>query len=140
MNIKELSDKGLIKAQTLDIEEVKGSLSLAQRFLDRAKGNLEINFYDVAFLLAYNSMFHAARALLFKAGYKERSHFALIEAIRLLYKDDKDIQDFLNVLDSYRLTRHAIQYSGELSNELDAIQSVNDAEKLMKIVKKKLKL
>ena len=94
MSLKELIDKGLIKEQSLDTDEVKGSLALAQRFLDRAKGNLEINFYDVAFLLAYNSMFHAARALLFKAGYKERSHFALIEAVRILYKDDKNIQDF----------------------------------------------
>ena len=131
-------DKGLIKAQPIDKEEVAGSIALSERFLERAKGNLELEFYDVTFLLAYNAMFHAARALLFKKGYKERTHFALIDAIRDLYKQDKEIADFMNVLDNYRLTRHAIQYSGELSNELDAVQSLKDAEKLIKLVKKKL--
>ena len=140
MKVKELLEKGLIKEQAVDVEEIKGSLLLAQRFLERAKGNIEINFYDVAFLLSYNSMFHAARALLFKTGYKERTHFGLIEAIRETYKSDKEIQDFLNVLDNYRLTRHAIQYSGELSDEINAVQSAKDAEALITLVKKKLEL
>lgn len=140
MKVKELLEKGLIKGQPIDKAEIAGSIALAQRFLERAKGNMELNFYDITFLLAYTSMFHAARALLFEKGYKERSHLALVEALKELYAHDKDIVDFMNTLDSYRLTRHAIQYSGELSNELDAIQSLKDAEKLMKIVKKKLNL
>jgi uncharacterized protein (UPF0332 family) len=140
MKLMELLEKGLIKEQPVDPEEIRGSIILAERFFDRANGNLEINFYDVAFLLSYTSMFHAARALLFKAGYKERTHFAIIEALRETYKSDGEIQDFLNVLDNYRLTRHAIQYNGELSNELDAVQSLKDAEIFITLVKRKLKL
>jgi uncharacterized protein (UPF0332 family) len=139
MNITDLLHKGLIKKQGVEQEEIKGSIEISARFLDRAKGNLEMNFYDVAFLLAYNSMFHAVRSLLFKQGYKERGHFALIAALKELYKNDTQLTGYLEVLDNYRLTRHAIQYSGELSNELNAIQSIKDAEKILRLVKKKLK-
>lgn len=137
MKIKELIDKGLLKAQPVDENEINGSILMAEHFLERSKGNMEMNFYDVAFLLAYSSMFHSTRALLFKAGYKERGHFALIAAMEELYKDDAELTDALNVLDRYRLTRHAIQYSGALSTELDAIQAIKDAERTLALAKQK---
>lgn len=134
MKLEELLSKGLIKKQSVDADEITGSVSLARHFLKRAKGNQQMSFFDVAFLLAYNSMFHSSRALLFKKGYKERSHFAMIEALRMLYKEDTKIQDYLNLLDSYRTTRHAVQYSGELTSELDAAQEIKDAESFVAYV------
>lgn len=128
MKLEELLDKGLIKKQSVDRDEIRGSVSSAKHFLERAKGNQRMGFFDVAFLLAYNAMFHAARSLLFSRGYKERSHFAMVDALRVLYREDAKMQDRLNLLDSYRTTRHAVQYSGELSSELDAAQAIKDAE------------
>lgn len=78
MKTEELMGKGLIRKETVRAEEISGSLDLSERFLGRAKGNMNLSFWDVAFLLAYNSMFHSARALLFKSGYKERSHYAIV--------------------------------------------------------------
>ena len=140
MNIKDLIEKDLIRKQSIDQEEIKGSIVMSERFLQRADGNLEMSFFDISFLLAYTAMFHAARALLFKAGYKERSHFGMIAALKEVYSKDPEILACLNTLDTYRLARHSVQYSGELSNELDAVQSIKDAKKFVKIVKTRLKL
>ena len=73
-------------------------------------------------------------SLLFRKGYKERGHFAMIDALRGLYKNNSEVQDYVRLLDSYRMTRHSIQYNGSLSSELDAIAIVKDAEKFIKFV------
>jgi uncharacterized protein (UPF0332 family) len=134
LKLEELLHSGLIKKQSMDKDEIEGSIALAKHFLKRAKGNQTLGFFDVEFLLAYNALFHAARALLFSKGYKERGHFAMIEALKELYKDKPEVQDYLKLLDSYRMTRHSIQYNGALSSELDAIAIVKDAEKFIKFV------
>ena len=139
MKLGDLLHKCLIKKQAAEKEEIEGSITIAERFLDRAKGNMEMNFYDVAFLMAHNSMFHSMRCLLFKNGYKERGHFALIAALKDIYKKDAKVIGYLDILDNYRMTRHAVQYSGELSTELNAIQSIKDAESVLKFVKKLMK-
>lgn len=73
MNIKDLLNKGLIRKESAKPEEIKGSVAVARHFVQRADGNLDMDFYDTAFLLAYNAMFHAGKALLLKAGYKEKA-------------------------------------------------------------------
>ncbi|MDE1873584.1 MAG: HEPN domain-containing protein [Candidatus Micrarchaeota archaeon] len=140
MKLDELIKKQLISVQSRDPAKIKGSILIAKHFLKRAKSNQEMGFSDVSMLLAYTSMFHSARALPFEKGYKERSHLAMIEALRELYKDNKELQDWLNVLDSYRLTRHSIQYSTELSGELDAAQAIKDAESLISFVVSLIKI
>lgn len=93
-----------------------------------------MEYFDVSFLMAYNSMFHSARALLFSQGLKERSHACLILFLKEEFSENKKILDSLTILDSYRLTRHAIQYTGGLCSETDAEEAVNDAKKFLKAV------
>ena len=135
MKIERYFKEGLLKKGKIDKNEIKGSLELAERFLERAKGNIKIKYFDVAFILAYNSMFHSARALLFSFGVKERSHFAMIEFLKEKFKDNEKIFQFLTTLDSYRISRHAIQYSGEFCSELDAKEAIKDAKEFLEIVK-----
>lgn len=40
----------------------------------------------------------------------------------------------MDILDTYRVSRHAIQYNGELSSELDAIQAIKDCKKFIAVV------
>jgi len=65
-----------------------------------------MKYFDVAFILAYNSMFHSARALLFSLNVKERSHFAMLEYLKEKFRHNSEIYNFLIVLDSYRITKH----------------------------------
>ena len=139
MKVDQLLSKGLIRREKIDASEISGSILLAEKFLSRAKGNLKIKYYDITFLLAYTSMFHAARALLFKAGFNERSHFGLIQALKERYEDEQ-LHKYLNILDSYRMSRHAVQYGGESSSESDATSSLKDAEQFIKIAKRILSM
>ena len=133
MILGDLVKKGLLEKSTTTSEEIEGSLDTSKRFLERVKGNYEIGFHDVAFLLAYTSMFHAARALLFKSGYKERSHYALIAAAKHIYKRNADLVAVLDTLDQYRLIRHSIQYNGSLSTELDASEAIKGRRKVPEV-------
>jgi len=70
-------------------------------------------------------MFHSARALLYNQGYRERSHFCLVEAIRSLYVEKDLISTFLlEALIEAKNLREAADYYGDYS-------SIN-AEKLFK--------
>ena len=135
MKVEKYFKEGLLRKGKLDKNEIKGSLELAERFLERAEGNMKIRYFDIAFTLAYNSMFHSARALLFSFGVKERSHFAMIEFLKEKFKDNERIFRFLTILDSYRMSRHAIQYRGEFCSELEAKEAIKDAKEFLEIVK-----
>lgn len=60
----------------------------AKSDLKDAKESLAIKKFKWATIQAYYSMFHSARALLFEKGYREKSHYALLEAVRELYRND----------------------------------------------------
>lgn len=61
-------------------KEIKG----AEYDLNRAIEPLEKEDFKWATVQAYYSMFHSARALLYKEGYREKSHTALRIALKEL--------------------------------------------------------
>jgi uncharacterized protein (UPF0332 family) len=99
---------------------------IAERFLRSSRRNLEIDEFEMAEMAAYNSAFHAARALLFAKGYTERSHFCLGIALRGLYKGK--IIDHLRTFDKFRLSRHNIQCGGALVSEGEAAFVIDFAQ------------
>ena len=123
--------KGLISRAKPDEHRVKGEFEVFAKFLKKAGGLLEPDYYDVSFLLSYTSMFHSARALVYMNGFTERSHACLALFLLEKYRENAAIYDLANALDSYRRTRHLIQYSGEGCSEADAIQALLDAGKLL---------
>ena len=139
MKIDDYFKEGLLKKAKVNKVEIEGSLKLARKFLERAKGNFKINYFDIAFILAYNAMFHTSRALLFSFGIKERSHFAMIDFLKEKLKGNKEIFNLLKVLDAYRISRHAIQYKGDLCSETDAEEAIKDAEQFLDVTETYLK-
>jgi uncharacterized protein (UPF0332 family) len=137
MRFEECIDKGLIKKDLLASERVESSLMIAERFLRSSRRNLEINEYEMAEIAAYNSAFHAGRALLFAKGYTERSHFCLGVALKGLYRGI--ILDLLNVFDKIRLSRHNVQYGGELVREDEAAFVIEFAQDFLDAAKTELK-
>ena len=100
-------------------------LKLATEDLKIAKETFKDKNYKWSVIQTYYSMFHSARALLYNQGYRERSHFCLVEAIRSLYVE-KDLIDIflLEALIEAKNLREAADYYGNYS-------SIN-AEKLFK--------
>ncbi len=72
----------------------------------------ELSILDMAEVSCYSAMFHAARALLFKDGYREKSHYALYVYLKEKYSG-KIEPKFLNELNILRLERHEIFYGLE---------------------------
>ncbi len=136
MKTEELIEKGLLARSKSNAQEIEGSMAIAERFLEKARGNYKIEYFDIAFSLAYQSMFHVARALLFRKNFKERSHSALIAALKELYSDELGIVGILETMNSYRMTRHGVQYSGIGCSKEDAEEAMKEAEKFIEAADK----
>ena len=95
---------------------VKKELSVAISDLSDAKAGYENERYKWSTIQAYYAMFHAARALIYSQGYREKSHYCLAIALRSLFVDEgtmdaKLVRDFLNAMD----LREAADYQAEFS-------------------------
>ena len=142
MRIKDCYSKGLLRKRRPDLGKSERAMELAYKDLERANKLLESNFYMESRLLSYTGMFQAARALLFKDGIFERSHFCVVEYLRENYVK-KHILDtsYVNWLDTLRTIRHESLYGLEIAEETseeaeDALEKASRfIEKIASIVK-----
>ena len=67
---------------------VKKELSVARSDLSDAKAGYENGRYKWSTIQGYYAMFHAARALIYSRGYREKSHYCLAVALRALFVDE----------------------------------------------------
>ena len=95
---------------------VKKELTVAKSDLSDAKAGYENKRYKWSTIQAYYAMFHAARALIYSRGYREKSHYCLAVALRALFVEGGQIEakfarDFLNAMN----LREAADYEAEFS-------------------------
>jgi len=112
MNTDELFKKRLLKKISIDLNKVRNSIKIAENKLERAKKLFSSDFFQEAFVSAYTSIFHSSRALLYKQGIQEKSHFAVYSYIKNKFSSlipKKLIEAFSN----YQLERHNIFYGFE---------------------------
>lgn len=140
MNIAECFEKRLLRRTEPDLNKAKRSLEIADSKLKTAKESFEKKLYGPTIIYGYTSMFHSSRALLYKDGISEKSHYCLVLYIRENYS--KDIAPYLiNSLDSYRKERHETLYGLEfVETKKDASLIIKDAEQLLGKVKEILKI
>ena len=136
MKTSECFEKGLLRKSFVDTNRANGSISISKSFVNKSEKNLEIEQFDVALLMAYNAMFHTARSLLFRGGITERSHFCMVSYLKDNYKDNA-LQNYFNLLDTYRIIRQNIQYRGEWCTKIDAEQALADAKDFLREVRGK---
>lgn len=135
MNLNDLLGKHLQKTDP-DIDKCKKSLEMSRQQLVKANSIFKMHIYDVAVTVGYNALFHSARALLFKDGYKDRSHWGIVEYLRLKY-EDKLTEQVIKKLDTFRLLRHSITYGLESEdNREEAEELLKFAEKFLEAVEK----
>ena len=97
---------------------VKKEISVARSDLFDAKAGYDNERYKWSTIQAYYAMFHAARALVFSEGYREKSHYCLAVALRALFADSKKmdaqlVRDFLNAMN----LREAADYESDFSQD-----------------------
>lgn len=95
---------------------VEKELSVARSDLLDAKAGYKNGRYKWSTIQAYYAMFHAARALIYSRGYREKSHYCLLVALRALFIEEGKLdaqtgRDFLNAMN----LREAADYQSEFS-------------------------
>ncbi len=110
------------KSATDDITEAE--LSLSQRR------------YKWATIQAYYAMFHAARAMLYSRGYRERSHFCVVAGLEHLFGETKLIElKWVRAIRNAMSLREDADYSDAYSSE-GAEASVQNAKGFMQEAKR----
>jgi uncharacterized protein (UPF0332 family) len=108
-------------------EKTEKSMEVAKKRLDEAKRAIDSDFFSFAVIESYTAMFHAARALLYRDGIQEKSHYATFIYMKEKYgsKIPLNIINFLNI---HRVERHDTLYGLDYEpKEDDAITALEDA-------------
>ncbi|MBU2100218.1 HEPN domain-containing protein [Candidatus Micrarchaeota archaeon] len=137
MKIEDCLQQGLLVKIKSDAKKAKMSVEMAEHKLQIAEKEFDYKIFENAIISAYTSMFHSARALLFKDGFKERSHFAVFVYIKEKYSE-KIEKKYLTELNSLRLHRHDLMYGLEKPSEIqetEADSTIKVAEEFLKAVK-----
>jgi len=118
-----------LKRTSPDRENALRSLELSRSNIEDAIENMSIHRYRVVAISSYSSMFHAARAILFRDGIKERSH----ECIPVYLKEKyPELEILSNILDSYRRFRHDAIYGLDFAiDEKEAKAALDSAKEIL---------
>lgn len=118
---------------------ISKELEAAKEDLFDAKDLFSRERFKSATTLAYYTIFHTARALLFKKGYREKSHIQLGFAIEAFYVDkgllpQEYYDNFIQALDFRELADYKIKFSKE-----GAQRNIQAAEEAIKLTEGLLK-
>lgn len=117
----------------LVLKEIHGAIS----DLEEAEDSLSRKKFKWATIQGYYSMFHAARALLYSKGFREKSHYALLVALRELFGNQLEAESIRNFGEAMSLREEA-DY-GLIFSEEGATSIVNNAKKFLSKAKEILK-
>ncbi len=116
--------EGLLRKIPPSREKAENSIQAARNWLKEAENNLTGNALNSSVLSAYLAMFHSARAMLFRDGYREKSHYCIARFLEEKYAKKNLLErKWVELLDHYREQRHSNQYG------LTFFVTENEAEK-----------
>ncbi len=95
---------------------VSKELTIAQDDLAEAENGYTRNSFKWSTVQSYYAMFHAARALLYSKGLREKSHYCLSVAMRHLFVTERLLDNQLvDDLDDARALREDADYRADFS-------------------------
>ena len=125
MNFEECVRRGYLRRIEPQPEVGRLSLAKARSFMESARKNLDLGIYEVALVMAYLAFFHASRALLFKDGWREKSHACISAYLREFYVKPGVLDvKWVRYLDYVRSLRHQAQYDVGFSLEPGEIKGI----------------
>lgn len=142
MSIEQCFEDGKLRRERPDLLKAMKSLSIGEAKLKESEELAKAGFKTASLIAAYASMFHAGRALLFKDGIVEKSHYCLITYLREKYaKTGKMDSGVLTVMDAFREERHDLMYSLEeiKVREDETRIAIENAKKMLENVRKLVK-
>jgi uncharacterized protein (UPF0332 family) len=116
------------------------SLLQARDWLSEAEKNLEAEALRSAISSSYLAVFHSARAVLFRDGVREKSHYCIGLYLQRYVEDGTLEEDWPMLFDRIRSVRHADQYSFmALPTEEEVQASIDLAERFIERMERLLK-
>lgn len=126
----------LLRKINPDKEKSEKSLKIAENRIKEAKRALSLGIFNFVILESYMAMFHAARALLYKEGIQEKSHYAISIYLKERHSDKIPLP-VINFLEIHRTERHEAMYGLDYQPEKnDAELALRDAEIFVREIKK----
>ena len=114
-------------------------LTAAAEDLAEARDRFVHRRYKYATINAYYAVFHAARALLYSRGYREKSHHCLALALEALFVDPGSLAGrYVRMFQNTMASREDADYSGSFSKE-NASLCIQDAEDFLRAATKLLR-
>jgi len=122
MDVEGCLREGFLQRMKVERDLIEKEFKEAKYDLGKAERALEEGDFKWSIVKSYYSMFHAARAVLFSLGFKERRHFA----IRVVLEDlsakgeleNRFISDFSAALGAREDADYRYTYSQETANYL----------------------
>jgi len=137
ISLDECIEKKAIQRFIQGPSQVAESLLKARELVEEAKKNMRIGSYNSVIILAYSAAFTAARALLFRDGFREKTHECLIAYLRVRHKELPEY--LINQLDHFRSYRHGVLYDVGFRPTVDECkEAVSFAEEMISTVEKAL--
>mgnify|MGYP001607096388 FL=1 len=137
-NVKDCFRLRILRKIKPDKEKAKKSLEIAEKSLGEAERAVAYKIYEFVILKAYMAMFHASRALLYKDGIQEKSHYAIYVYLKETHSKEIPI-NVLNLLNIHRTERHEALYGLEYNpNKEDAITALEDSRIFLDHIKRLL--
>jgi uncharacterized protein (UPF0332 family) len=131
---EECMKNGMLRKIPADVNNAKNSIRQAEGWIQEAEKTFETGAYKSSVYGAYMGMFHAARALLYRDGYREKSHFCIARFIEAEYVEKGKLEkEWVDLLDYHREVRHNNQY------DVNFIISVDEDKKAIETAKKFIK-
>ncbi|PKK81154.1 MAG: HEPN domain-containing protein [Thermoplasmata archaeon HGW-Thermoplasmata-2] len=115
------------------VEPSKGkaleSINLSKEWLEEAEKNAKSKAFRSALSSAYIAMFHSARAILFRDGIREKSHYCVGVYLSDYVERGLLEAEWVSMFDRMRTARHTDQYSFDLSPTSEEVESAIDTAK-----------
>src|SRR4030042_6338583 len=113
---KRFIEEGRLKRIDIDRRLVLKELEGAISDLEEARDSLSRKKFKWATVQGYYSMFHSARALIYSKGLREKSHYALLVALRELFRNQLELeimQDFEEAMNLREEADYGLGFSEE---------------------------
>jgi uncharacterized protein (UPF0332 family) len=139
IDLNQCLEKGLIQKAPYSDTLVRESMEKAEELLGEAEQNLKTRTYNSVAVLAYSAAFNAARAMLYRDGYREKSHECVIRYLEAKHREIPS--DLIALLDKYRVTRHGVLYDVRYTaTGQEAREATEFAQEFIKAIGKALGL
>jgi len=127
---KMLEERRIIKGKVTQ-EMIAKELKSAEYDLNKAKLSYDESDFKWAIVQAYYAMFHGIRALVYRKGYREKSHYALKIAFKELFVDAGMLEKkYYKYFEDAMDLRESADYLSEYS-EVGAKEAVENAGELL---------